>query len=58
MYCFVFSSEDPERDHCKEVPTALEAGTPETDVIPRLGVYLHQISIYHQIVAVGLAVEY
>jgi hypothetical protein len=29
------------------VPTALEAGTLKTDAIPRLGVYLHQISIYH-----------
>lgn len=55
MYCLVFSSEDPERDHCKQVPTALEAGTPKTDVIPRLEVYLHQISIYHQVVAIGLA---
>lgn len=45
MYCFAFSSEDLEQDHRKQVPTASEAGTPKTDAIPRLGVYLHQISI-------------
>ena len=50
MYCFAFSSEDPEQDHCKQVPTALEAGTLKTDAIPRLGVYLHQISIYHLVI--------
>lgn len=50
MYCFAFSSEDPEQDHYKLVPTVLEAGTPKTDAIPRLGVYLHQISTYHLVV--------
>ena len=50
MYCFAFSSEDPKQNHCKQVPTALEAGILKTDAIPRLGVYLHQISIYHLVI--------
>lgn len=50
MHCFAFSFEDPEGGHYKQVPTALEAGTPKTGVIPRFGAYLHEISVYHLVI--------
>jgi hypothetical protein len=49
MHCFAFSSEDPEGGRYKQVPTALEAGTPKTGAIPQLGAYLHEIQIYHPV---------